>query len=130
MRESKKLTEALKHLNTYESNICDKVTLQEIRGMWVLYWYSVSSAKKLIFVELLMYALIWLARIVFFFFFLLTGYSEKEYELEIVCKYVQAPYRHDMLGVHLGGFGTNHGNIFLTRQIGNRSLTYLFLELH
>ncbi|XP_069977834.1 N-alpha-acetyltransferase 15, NatA auxiliary subunit [Penaeus vannamei] len=32
MRESKKLTEALKHLNTYESNICDKVTLQEIRG--------------------------------------------------------------------------------------------------
>ncbi|XP_071539281.1 N-alpha-acetyltransferase 15, NatA auxiliary subunit isoform X2 [Panulirus ornatus] len=32
IRESKNLHEALKHLNTYEANICDKVTLQELRG--------------------------------------------------------------------------------------------------
>ncbi|XP_064103950.1 LOW QUALITY PROTEIN: N-alpha-acetyltransferase 15, NatA auxiliary subunit-like [Macrobrachium nipponense] len=32
IRESANLQEALKHLNTYEANICDKVTLQELRG--------------------------------------------------------------------------------------------------
>lgn len=35
IRESKNMQEALKHLNTYEANICDKVTLQELRG-WCL----------------------------------------------------------------------------------------------
>lgn len=32
IRESKNLHEALRHLSTYESNICDKVTLQELKG--------------------------------------------------------------------------------------------------
>lgn len=32
IRESKNLHEALRHLNLYEANICDKVTLQELRG--------------------------------------------------------------------------------------------------
>ncbi|XP_076045316.1 N-alpha-acetyltransferase 15/16 isoform X2 [Oratosquilla oratoria] len=32
LRESGKIDEAMKHLGTYENNICDKVTLQEIKG--------------------------------------------------------------------------------------------------